>query len=194
MPEILYPQAALEEAVAAAIRTSAPPSGLNGYNGLNLCRRMYDGKPPPLMGQYFVSVWSDNSRQNQAGARDYVDHLFPVFVTVTMRFTQPPDRWVEHRDELEKRVHGIEALIHGGNPGYTYMRAAEALADFTHSAADTTRRVGWIEALMSEGFDPIQPVGAEWLRATSPTSLECGVAQRIRFGKARRIQASATMG
>jgi hypothetical protein len=194
MAGILFPQAALEQAIVNAIKVSTPPSGLSGYNGDNLCRRTYNAKPPPLTGNYFVGVWSDGARPNQSGARDYADHLFSVFVTVVVRFTQPFDRWLEHRDELEKRVHAIEALIHGGNPGYTYMRAAETLADFTHSAADTTRRVGWCEALMSEGIDPIQDCGPEWFHAKTPTALECGCAQRIRFGKARRIQNAATMG
>lgn len=194
MAGFLYPQAALEQAIVNAIKTSTPPSGLSGYNSDGLCRRTYNAKPPPLMGRYFVSVWSDAARQQQGG-RTYADHLFGVFVTVTVRFdAQMFDRWIEHRDELEKRIHAIEALIHGGNPGFTYMRSAETLADFTHSSTDTARRVGWCEALMCEGIDPIQDVHADWFSAKDTSSLECGCAQRIRFGKARRIQNASTMG
>lgn len=187
----LDPQAALEQACSDAIISAAPPAGLSSYTTRSV-GRTFDGQPPPLCGNYYVAIWSDNMRQSQS--RTSLDELFHVFITLTMRCHLPYDRWIEHRDEMERRVNGIRALIHKDSLDFHVTRAANTLAGFTWSAVDTIKRVGWTEALAFDGLDPIQAVGPPWFHAhTDSTKVEVGIAQRSRFGKSRRIQSLATM-
>ncbi len=190
----LEPQAALEQAVLQAILNAPALPGTDpsstvgaGYVPYMLNRsakRMFDGKPPPGCGNVFVSVWYDGQRQQSS--RNCLDEIMGVYVTTTIRFSQPADRWEKHRDDLEKRNNAIRALVHKDTLDYRIIRAAQALAGYVQN--DPTHPQGWVEALCFDRFDAIQPAGPSWFRSDTPDSSEAGISQTIRFGKARRIQ------
>lgn len=190
--QILQPQAALEEAVLGNIRDSAPTSGFS-YDRVN-SGRMYDGQPPPRCGNIFLSVWYDGQR-GTLGQRTHLSELFGVYLTLTLRFVQPFDRWVHHRDDMEARANAIKALICQDTWNYSIIIDANKRAGFrTSSQPDNVSPVGWCEPLVFQGFDPIQDVGADWFHADPGrvSERDVGIAQRIKFGMAKRIQSLAT--
>jgi hypothetical protein len=181
----LEPQAALETAIRDLIRAQ-----LN-YTP-EQCECMFNGEPPGRCGKIFVSVWSDNSRTSEM--RTCLNEVLGARVTVTIRFVQPFDRWVKHRYELEARCNAIRALVHSDQYDFRVTRLANQLAGFDSFAnRSKATPVGFREALMFEGFDPIQAVGPSWFKAElEGATLEVGAAQTIRFGKSRRVQALVT--
>jgi hypothetical protein len=184
----LEAQAALEQAVVDLLRAT-PPVGL----GLRRaeCERMYDGQPPPAAGDFFASVWYDGQR-GTTSQRTNLDEIFGVYVTLTVRFTLTPDRWVKHRDFLEKRANQVKALLAKDARDYRVVRAAARLAGLRNpGSGDFGRPPGWTLGLVFMGFDALAPVGADWFSAESRDA-HIGAYQRIRFGQAQRIQAVAT--
>ncbi len=156
------------------------------------CKRMYDGRPAPLAGKHFISVWSDNQRESQS--RTCLDEIYRLYVTITIRCSPPWDRWLDFRDELEARHDHIRALVHADSLDFRITRAAMALAHFTWDPANTADPIGWAEALAYDGADALQTVGPDWFHATTGSGMgEVGLAQKMRFGKSRRIQAMPTM-
>jgi len=148
---------------------------------------MFDGEPPPRCGNVWASVWHDGGRTSEM--RTCLNEVHGVYVTLTIRLTRPFDQWVQHRDELELRANDIRALIHKDQYNFAICRAAAVLAEFDQTGSQP---IGWREALMFDGFDAIQTVGNAWFKANPDSGPEVGIAQRIRFGKARRIQALFT--
>ncbi len=176
----LQPQAALEAATAAAIR-----SGL-GYT-TRTCARMLNGQPPPLAPLAFVAVWHDGSRQ-QTSTRTSLDEAQGVYVTVTVLTVQPFDRWLVHRDDLERRLNAIRELIHNNVYDYYLSRAAGVLAGYDQNPSQP---IGFREALAYLGFDRVEEHGPDWLNA-APDSGKTSLSQTVRFGRSRRIQATLT--
>jgi len=177
----LQPQAALETAVRNAIRTSLEYPDAQ-------CQRTHAGMPHPRAGNVFVSVWYDGQRDSEM--RTCLNEVFGVYVTVTVRAVQPFDRWVIHRDDLEARLNAIKALLHADSYNFAISRAAAVLAEFD----GTGQAVGFREALWFRGFDAVQEVGPDWFSASiDGPNVPVGLAQRARFGGARRVQALATM-
>ena len=183
----LQAQAALETAVVNAL-LAAPPAGLESPSAQ--CARMYNGQPPPKCGNVFLSVWYDGQRGTD-NQRTKLTELFGVYITLTLRFVLPFDRWLRHRDDMEARMNAIKVLICQDTWNYSIINAANTLAGFRSSGTgDTTKPVGWAEALVFQGFDAIQEVGPDWFhaRVEHATEKDVGIAQRIKFGMARRVQ------
>ena len=178
----LEPQAALEQAVLAAIQ-AAPLGGFTwtSYNS----GRTFDGEPPPRCGNYWLSIWSRGDRTSEA--KTSLNEMFKVFATLTIRATQPYDRLLAHRDDLEAKLNRISALIHQDVWSYTVSRAADTLASLDGSG----QPVGYREGLMFEGYDPVELKGGAWFHA-DPAKTEVGLAQTARFGKCRRVRAVVT--
>lgn len=184
----LEPQAAYEQAVVNAIRAQL------GYPE-SQCGRGLDGRPPPACGPVWVSVWGEGKRPADP-PDDNLDERFGVNVTVTIRTAAAWDRIIRHRDELEGRVNAIRALVQRDSLDHSLKNAANALAGRTHSAADTARRVGFCEPLALEGIDAVRECGEDWFMAKSKAKggPPAGLAQTVRFGGARLLQASGTAG
>ena len=185
----LEPQAALEQAVVDLLRAT-PPAGL-GLIPIQ-CERLYDGTPPARMGDFFAAVWYDGQR-GSSGQRTHLSETFGVYVTLTVKFTLPPDRWLRHRDFLEKKANAVKALVAPDAQDYRVVRAAAQRAGLRNPATgNTDRAVGWIEGLVFGGFDPIEVKGPDWFSAEGHAVV--GAAQRIKFGLARRVQGLAVVG
>jgi hypothetical protein len=179
-------QAALEQAVVNALVASL------GYVEGKDVARCFDGRPHPKAGERWVSVWSDGRRESNS--RSCLDEVVGVNVTLTGRLSAAPfDRWVTVRDDVEARLNRIRALVFLDTWNHGIINAAAALADLEASNQSApTKRVGYREALAFLGYDAWQEVGPDWFHASGDKV--CGVAQTARFGRARRIQAMATMG
>jgi hypothetical protein len=187
---LLGEQAALETALMTAIRSQL------GYVN-SQCARTHKGQPEPRCGNYFVSVWSPKRIDSNASTRKTaLDLTYYVNATVTVRFTQPWDRWVIHDDDLAARGRAIIALGHQDIYNYAIVRAANILAGYrTSSRPDGVTPVGFCEALWFQGADDMEEQGPDWFHAAldSSASDAVGVSQTLRFGGARRVQALKTM-
>lgn len=181
----LEPQAAVEEAVLRAIR--AIPGGL--YTSKN-SGRMYDGEPPPACGGVWVSVWSDLSRESRSDVM--LDEFFNCSVTLTLRSSQVPwDVWIRLRDDMERRLNQIRAVVHRDCLYNAIQREASALM----ASDGEDQRVGFRERLKYEGIQGVQHVGPNWFKAEvdRATEADSGLACTVRFGGLRLTQALATM-
>lgn len=196
--EPYQPQAALERAVVTILQTSenATPAGL-GWTARE-CGRTYDGRPMPNMGgEWFAAVWHDGSRQAGPNVATCLEEDHGVYVTVTVRTNRIPfDRWHEHlRDQLEYRVNQVRALLGRDTYNNRVINAANALADFRSAGhPGGSYRVGFTGLWLWQGDDPIQEVGPEWFHARLDQTDICGLAQRVKFGGIKRIQAWSTVG
>lgn len=182
----LEPQAALEAAVLATIR-SIP--GEYRYDADN-SGRMFDGEPKPVCGKVWVSVWSDLARRSNSDT--CLDEVYGVVVTITLRASQTPwDAWLGLRDELEARANRIRAAVHLDCLYNRIQRQASALM----AADGAGQKVGFRERLKFEGLDGLQRVGPDWFKAELDhvTAADAGLALRLRFGGMRLIQTLATM-
>jgi hypothetical protein len=182
----LEPQAALETAAMNAICQQL------GYTRQQ-CQRMYNAEPPPNMGLVFVAVWAPGGRESIHQTQTCLDEMFNFNVTVTVKFKLPFDRWLEHRDDLEKRCNAIRALMHMDSYDNRIIRAANLLARFDDFSDDEpSLHVGFRESITFMHLDDIQDVGGAWFKSHVDKP-ECGGAQTIKFGKVRRLQGLLTM-
>lgn len=193
MPTYLEPQAALETAVVNSIVAGGAPGGA-AYPASQV-KRTGDGAPYPDAGNVFVAVWSDNNRPN-TGQKTRFEELFSVYVTISIRYTQPKDRWLSHRDDMEERANSIRALIGQDQLNFATINAANVLAGYRSSGDQVTvAPAGWVESLLWLGMDAIQQVQAEWFSA-APGSGQykyVGIAQRLKWGQAKRVNAVASL-
>lgn len=179
----LEPQAALETAVRDLVRTRLHyPAGV--------CGRTFDEHPPPFAGPHYVGVWSPADRDSSQ--RACLDERLGLRVTLTLRVNVPYDRKVELRDELERRLNAIRALLHQDSDSWLVIQEANKLAALAYAAGAGVRGVGFCEGLMFEGFDSVQEVGGEWFQGQSQKPQVTGIQQTARFGRARRVQATPT--
>ena len=177
----LQPQAALETAAMNAIRQQL------GYTRIN-CQRMWNGEPPPNMGLVFVSVWAPGGRESIMQTQTCLDERYGFNVTVTVKFKEPFDRWLIHRDDLEMRCNAIRALLHLDSYDNRIIRAANLLARFDDFSDDQpSLHVGFRESITFMHLDDIQEVGAAWFKSHVDKP-DVGGAQTIKFGKVRRLQ------
>ncbi len=173
-------QEALETAVRNIIRAD-----LDYADGD--CDCTHNGQPPPRCGDVFVAVWSRQERESLS--RTCLDEVYSVLVTVTLRSRLPFDRLVQLRYKMATRLSAIRALIHKDSLDQRIIRAANTLADYSWTAPD--KPAGFFEGLAYEGMEPIMEVDGEWFHAQSQKY--AGLAQTVRFGKARRAQALSKM-
>lgn len=179
--QLLQPQAALETAVRDALKAALSLTDRD-------CGRTFNGQPPPACGQRYLAVWSPAGRDSQS--RTSLDEVFKVHVTVTIRATGTTyDRWLRHRDDLEKLLNQARAAVHLDVLDHRISRAANALAGLDSPAA--TAHVGFREALAYVGLDDWQVVTGRWFQAAQEDL--AGLAQTLRFSKSRRVQALANM-
>jgi hypothetical protein len=190
MPEYLEPQAALEQAVVNFLRrsaTSTPYAGL-AYKASE-CDRTYDAQPPPAVGDVFVSVWSPLGRHGVVKHTSGVEEPYTVMVTISLRATLPFDRWLRHRDDVERRANRVIDLIAPDALDYRVTREAAALAGFEQGAS-LTAPIGWVEALNYEDMGDVEEVGPSWFQAEteSEPGMPVGFALTVRFGGNRRVR------
>jgi hypothetical protein len=172
----LGPQAALEAAAAQLIRETLrlDPSA---------CGRQFDGRPPPSAGDAYYSVWSKGARESPAPVP--LDERLGVNVTVTLRLKRPRDRWVEDRDDLERRLNEVRAILHADSTNQRLINLAGELGGRGQAG---TRHVNFCQALYLLKFEPLVVAPGEWFQ--SGKGGEAGLAQTAVFGGARLVQHS----
>ena len=185
MASKLEPSQALETAARDMIRQS-----LNYED--SQCDRTFAGEPYPIGPRVFVSVWSDLSKRS-----DWKSSLHEVMsfnVTISLPIVNPKDRWIVHRDEIEKRGNAIRALLAYDGLGYMLINLANTLGDFNPAGGGNQaydgRPVGFATAAKFLGFDAIQVKGPDWF-STAPDSGKVGLALTIKFGEIDRYQYQA---
>lgn len=182
-------QQALEQAMVNVILAEVitSPVKLTADN----CKRMYDGRPRPTCGNWFVSVWGRNWKQNRM--RTCFDEYFRVFVTVTRRLdTRAFDHWVEFRDEVDALATQLIAIGHRDSWNWVISNEMNSLAALTWDPNDAAKRIGAAEALQFEEASDLQDVGPEWFNAKiiegQFKASDAGCQATIRFTPIRRVQ------
>lgn len=142
------------------------------------CQVAFNGQPPPRAGKVFVAV--------HRGPRQSVSDLsleedYTVYVTVTARVNEPYDRI--GTDLMEKATEGVDDLC---DRIRALLHMKDTVLDRANEALGVTVN-GFCEPLMFLGDEEPQLVGGAWFHA-DPAATEIGVAVRLRFGKAKRIQ------
>lgn len=154
------------------------------------CDVQFDGKPPPIAGQLYVSVHAGEWRPgpNALGA---LDEEFGVDVTVTVRTARIP-----------QGRQGALSII-GGETGLVLDRHLRLVTRELHMRYEVTGAAN--DLLVADGLDerhffrspPLVLVGtgrptprfADWFSADQdPGGPPVAVSQTVRFGKARRVQ------
>lgn len=177
----LQPQAAIETAALNAMRAQL------GYAERN-SGRMFDGRPPAFLGDYYVVVWHDGTRDSTE--RGSLAERYGLRVTFSLQTGKYPfDRLVQARDLVELKLNEIRALLHKDQYGFAITAAARTLAGYGQTGASLP--IGWVEALMFQGFGPCEEKGPEWFGGVAESGM-AGVAQTANFGRSGRFQALVT--
>jgi hypothetical protein len=157
---------------------------------------MFDGMPPARCGNLFIAIHHDNSRGSEW--RTALMEIFGVWITVTLRCTQPFDRWVKHKDELEKHTNAIRDVVARDCFDYSISQLADKLSGLAPPGEfNINKEVSYVEGLAWEGNDPLQEVGPEWFNAGvegGGGKVECGLTQRMRFGGNKRVRRFQNVG
>jgi hypothetical protein len=164
------------------------------------CRIMVDGKPPPMCGDWWLSIHEGNV---QSICTETLDEYYAFNLTLTKRVTVDPYVFGEHvvavkmarqlaqqtdanhlgfnarRDQLRAFFHGNESVIARANQYLVQWATGEEVYGF----CEPPRFQGYSASLMR---------GAEWLGAVPPSgegAVEAALVCQIGFGKCRRFQA-----
>lgn len=163
-------------------------------SGLNYadreCDVTFDGQPPPRAGKVFVAIHRGGRRST---ARDSIDELYELIVTITLRVNEPYDRL--GTDLLEKAAQGMDdrgdalrAFLH---MNYDVMNRANTLlitaANITKPPQGSPNVYGFSEPLGFVSDDIPRLVAGNWFHAASE-AVEVGIVQNLTFGGARRLQ------
>ena len=185
----LEPQAALEQAVVNLLTAGPSPGPGLGLPAAQV-RRTWDGQPWPGAGKVWYSVWSDGGRRGDRQQTKLYDG-FGLAVTVTVRCELSFDRWLAHRDDLERRLNAVTDFLAKDAWTYFVKNAAGALAGLDGAG----QPVGFRSGLRFDGRGPVQPKGADWVHADPEEGqgLALALAQTVNFGGVHRVRALATV-
>jgi hypothetical protein len=155
--------------------------------GREQCEVMPEGKPTPRCGELFLAIHDGgrtNSKQNS------LDEIYDVIATFTMRTKKIPyDKLGTHmlcsEGGFHDKVDEIKTFVHMNY--LTIMNAANTIITDYATTKGWVSVYGFSEPLMYLGDDPTRFVGADWFHA-DPDSMEAGLVQDLRFGRARRLQ------
>jgi len=142
------------------------------------------GKPAPIAGQRFVSVWG---RKRSTKEHRALDERYEVKITVSLRGGNVPwDRWgdgiwLKALRGMESSVREIVAVIHGsGDDGISLLAAANDLIGPTSNKFLTG------VPLIFSGEQGPDPRGASWWG--KPDENWAGIVSTLTWGEAQRIQ------
>lgn len=189
----LEPQAALETAVLNLLRRPADQGG-GGFGDI-FCGRRFDGRPPAVArGKFYLAVWSDGSvRSGDSRAQaTALDETYGLTVTATVEGVQPFDRLVERRDELDRLINRVRAIVHRDVYANGVINEANELAGLRRGDDYGGGRVGFVRGLAYLGRDQVQEAGPDWFGG-DPERGPVGLRQAARFGGATLIQSLATL-
>lgn len=180
-------QRALLLAVRDRLRQPTVDGGL-AYTA-EQCEVMFDGKPKPNCGEFFVAVHAGSWTGRDCEA---LDESYGVQVTVTRRiayapYDRPTDPLTDASDALDKLLEAIRAKLHA-DPGPRAAADPQQYPVLTLANAYIANPANkFVEPLrFRDGGTPAFK-GADWFHAEGVGD-ECGVAQTLTFGGARRVQ------
>lgn len=146
-----------------------------------------EGEPPPRCGQVFLGIHQGEWRNEST---ESLDEYFGVYATLTMRIGIPLDRIGEliasktaEQMGFNRRAERIRAFLHKGEP--VIGRANQWLMKMAPQGSDQI--YGFSEPLIFNGMEPPHFVTGSWFGG-DPGSIEVGIAARLSFDRARRLQ------
>lgn len=176
-----------------------------GYSSPNYCELTGpDGRPPPRVGNFFVSVYELASSNT---ATRNLDEKFSFGLTLTQRIAAgsvPRDRIGDQaiasklarvsgkgNPSFNARCEQLRAYLHMNwtitvMTSQTPNSANDNLSQWAPAGLATT--YGFVEPARFAGQDRPQLVYAEWFEAANPESSEMGLKAELRFADARRLQ------
>ncbi len=185
------------DALLYAVREAIRAAGFN--YGVKECEIMDDGKPPPMSGNWFVSVHGGKERPGPANSRNF-DGLYDYSVTLTGRIVNMPldrvgDQMIARnvniplaqRQGFNAKVDQLATFLHM-NWRITVLQSQTPPSANDNIAAWATGTVyGFVEPARFQGADVPALVGAEWFGA-EPGSEDFAFKSELRFTGARRFQ------
>lgn len=171
------------QALKVATRDAIIGAGL-GYT-IQTCNLMFEGKPPPNCGAVFLAVHGGTIQDT---ARDSLDELYSVIITLTMRVSIPYDRGgtdllAKAESGADERLRKLRAKLKHKYTGLLSTANAAILA--SAGAGETV--YGFSEPFTNSQIEQPRIVGSDWLHG-DPNSTECGIAQNLVLSGARRLQ------
>lgn len=150
------------------------------------CDLAFDGHPAPRCGKVFLAVHRGGRRNN---ARDSIDELYDLIVTITIRVNEPYDRLgtdlIEKAAQgLDDRADAVRAFIH---MNYDIMNRANTELMRLAKNTSTQNVYGFAEPLGFQSDDKPDIKAGEWFHAQAGP-VEVGIVQNLTFGGARRLQ------
>lgn len=160
-----------------------------------------DGKPPPRMGQFFVSVYEGATRND---ASNNLDERYAFSVTLTMRVTIPFDRIGDQMiasklarqtgpngsPSFNSRIERLRAFLHMNWSFTVSMNQTPASANDNLSAwtpSDFSSTYGFVEPARYRGCEMPKIVVGDWF-SSNPEAADVGIKAEMRFDGARRMQ------
>ena len=169
-----------------------------GY-GAAECDIMDDGRPPPVAGNWFVSIHGGKSSPGPANERNYdANHEFCL--TLTGRVTISLDRVgsqmiarnvslvpLAQRQGFNAKLDQLIGLIHSNWAMVVKQDQAPNSANDNIAAWATGAVYGFTTPVKWQGHDFPTLVGSDWFGA-EPDDDKFGLKAEVRFGGARRMQ------
>ena len=135
------------------------------------CDRCPDGQPNPGSGERFVAISPGDIENSQINC---LDERYSFDITVTVRTDAPPrDRKADGK--VWVLAEQVRAKVH---------MSYDLTARVTQANAD----VKFVEPPVFLGATYLGPQGPSWFWAEGQQDDASGIAVRLRFGRARRVQ------
>lgn len=165
------------------------------------CRIMVDGKPPPYLGEWWLSIHEGGV---QSICTETLDEYYSFNLTLTKRVSVPIDVFAEKVQAL-KMARQLAQQADANHLGFNARR--DQLRAFFHGNASVIAKAnqylvqwatgeevyGFCEPPRFQGYSSSLMRGAEWLSAKPPESeeeqVEAALVCQLNFGKCRRFQA-----
>lgn len=155
------------------------------------CDVMFDGQPPPVMGEQFIAIHPGNWTAKNG---DYdLDEYYGVQVTITRRLgAAPQDRggtelWLKATEGIEAVARKI--IVGDGTTLNGLHRNGDVLRE-ANTALGTTVNTFFETLYFLDGGRPVLKL-EDWFSAEEMGTgkyANAGVAQTLTFGQARRLQ------
>ena len=146
-----------------------------------------EGRPKPHSGQKFYGIVGTNFSNS---ARESLDEEYSVEITVTLRAGYAPVDQID--DLLTTATTGLWALVEAlrahVNMNYVILWDATQNASYGCDPAAAGGENGFVQPLRFAGAEYLGAKGPDWFGAEGHDDAITGVAAKLRFDFARRVQ------
>lgn len=149
-----------------------------------------DGRPKPHSGQKFYGIVGTNFSNS---ARESLDEEYSVEIVVTLRAGYVPAHQI---DDLITGSTGLWALVEviRAHVHMNYVIMWDANENATYGCNPAAAENGFVQPLRFSGAEYLGAKGPDWFGAEGHDDAITGVAAKLRFDFARRVQVIEEQG